>query len=213
VKKLAFCAAITVLTLVLSPQIAAAEDLHSENGDGKIFLQFNQGVTAAWLTRIINQSGRSNFVFRDFLSGLYFDAELHNVKYITPAARAALYYPLVSTFNYVPQKPTTPLHFGADLFLGLRFEKEVHRLIRLNACPGLHLFFLNADRWNYLNMGVGVFAGMEFMLNPQWSLLVDGFASLDNGNLGTNRRMEPFDIVYQYRVDFGFRYSKRRSIL
>ena len=31
------------------------------------FLLFDQGVTAAWNTRIVKQTGRSNFVFEDFL--------------------------------------------------------------------------------------------------------------------------------------------------
>ena len=227
------------LTLVFSPEIAAVslsdtiiyteasegeadmsvlvppetDDLHLQSGNGKLFLQFTQGITAAWLTRIVNQTGRSNFVFRDFLPGLYFAAELHNLKYVTPAVRVAAYYPLISTFNLMPQESKTPLHIGADLFAGLRFEKEMNQFIRVNGGPGLHLFFLNSDRWNFLNMGAAVFAGIEYLLNSRWSLLADGFASLDNGNLGANRRMEPFDIVYQYQVDFGFRYSTRRSDL
>ena len=238
-KKLAFYAAVTALTLGLSPQIAAfplsdavipteqaeseagtpvpapseTDNLNPQGGDGKLFPQFSQGVTAAWLTRIVNQAGRSNFVFRDFLPGLYFSAELHNVKYVTPAVRIAAYYPLISTFNLMPQESKTPLHFGADFFAGLRFEWEMNRFIRVNCGPGLHLFFLSSDRWNYLDMGAAVFAGIEFLLNSRWSLLAGGFASLDNGNLGTNRRMEPFDIAYQYQIDFGFRYSTRRSDL
>ena len=188
-----------------------ADEPYPQEGSGRLFPRFTQGVTAAWLTRIVNQSGRSNFVFRDFLAGLYFGAELHNVKYVTPAARVVVYYPLVSTFNLMPQESKTPLHLGADLFAGIRFEKEIGRLFRISGGPGLHMFFLNSDRWNYLNMGGAVYAGVEFLLNSEWSLLADGFASLDSGNLGGNRRMEPIDITYQYQVDLGFRYSKRKG--
>ena len=225
-KKTALYAAVAVLTLIfpfkivaIPAVIAQAEsraetgDFNSQGSNEKLYLQFTQGVTAAWLTRIINQTGRSNFVFRDFLPGLYFGTELHNLKYITPAVRLAAYYPLTSTFNLMPQKPKTPLHFGVDFLAGLRFEWEINRFFRINGGPGLHLFFLNSDRWNYFNLGGAVFAGIEFLLNSRWSLLVHGFASLDNGNLGTNRRMEPFDIAYQYQVDFGFRYTKGRPDL
>ena len=39
----------------------------------KLFLAFEWGLSASWVTRIIQQTGRSNFVFQDFLPGLYFD--------------------------------------------------------------------------------------------------------------------------------------------
>jgi len=185
-------------------------DFNGMNGN-KLFPLFSQGLSAAWLTRIINQTDRSNFVFRDFLPGLYFEVEIHILKYLTPALRAAVYYPLVSSFNLMPQKPKNPLHVGADFFAGLLFEKEIFQFMIVNGGLGLHLLFLNSDRWNYLGMGAAVFAGLEFLLNSRWSLLVEGFASLDNGNMGENRIMEPIDIAYQYQVDLGFRYSKKRE--
>jgi len=82
--------------------------------------------------------------------------------------------------------------------------------VRINAGPALHMFFLNADRWNYFNLGAAAVVGIEAPLASRWTLLVDGYASIDNGNLGTNRQMEPFDIVWQYQVDIGFRYSKKK---
>jgi len=175
----------------------------------KIFFTFNEGATAAWLTRIINQTSRSNFVFRDFLPGLYFGAELRNIKYIVPMARLAAYYPLTSTFNMMPQKPVTPLHYAADMLIGARFEPFNTKYVRINAGPALHLFFLNADRWNYFNLGAAAVVGVEVPLLQHWTFLVDGCASIDNGNLGTNRQMEPFDIVWQYQVNVGVRYSKK----
>jgi len=182
----------------------------SDNNVNKIFFTFNQGATASWLTRIINQTERSNFVFRDFLPGLYFGAELRNIKYIAPMARIAAYYPLISTFNYMPQEPKTPVHFAADMLIGARFEPLNFKYVRINAGPALHMFFLNADRWNYFNMGAAAVAGVELPLVQHWTLLIDGYASIDNGNLGTNRQMEPFDIAWQYQVDLGFRYSKKK---
>jgi len=176
----------------------------------RIFFTLNQGTTVSWLTRIIKQSGRSNFVFRDFLPGLYLNVELHNIKYVTPALRVAAYYPLTSTFNYVPQKPNTPLHYGADLAAEIRFSPINMKYLRVNIGPALHLFYLNSDRWNYLNGGIAAVAGLELPISSRWTLLADAYASLDNGNLGSNRHMEPFDIVYQYQIDLGFRYSKKK---
>jgi len=186
-------------------EASAALNVELEN---EFYMTFNYGASASWLTRIIDQSGRSNFVFNDFLPGLYFNAELQNVPHFTPAARIAAFYPLISTFNNVPQKSNTPLHFAIDLVAGIRFKMEWN-IFRFSAGPGLHMFFMSADRWNYLNMGIAAAAGFELALTPGWTLLIDGFASLDNGNLGMNQRMEPFSITYQYQVCVGIRYSKK----
>jgi hypothetical protein len=223
--KTAFLAVVAALSLGLSPEAAAQEhdaalpglaqdfagEIGPEDSGNQLFLQFAQGAAASWLTRIVDQKERrSNFVFRDFLAGLYFGMELRNIEYIIPTVRIAAYYPFTSTFNQVLQKPTTPLHFGVDFLAGVGFEMELWKFL-VSAGPGLHLFFLNADRWNYLDLGAAAFVGVEFPLNSRWSLLAKGFASLDSGNLGANRLMEPFDIAYQYQVDFGFRYKSARG--
>jgi hypothetical protein len=179
--------------------------------DGKLFVTFNWGAAASWLTRIINQKERSNFVFNDFLAGLYFETDLHNVKYVTPMIRLTAYYPITSTFNEMPQKPNTPLHFGADMLAGIKFGLIDTPYIRADAGIALHLFFLNADRWNYVDLGGAAVAGIELPLTQRWTILIGGGASVDNGNLGGNRQMEPFDVVYQYQVNLGARYSKKKQ--
>jgi hypothetical protein len=174
-----------------------------------VFL-FSEGNAVSWLTRIIKQSGRSNFVFKDFLPGLYFRVDMPLTKIITPMTRIAVYYPLISTFNQIPQKPNTPLHYGADMNFGFKFDILEFKYFRLNAGPALHLFYLNSERWNYFNLGAAAFLGMELPVAQRWTLICNGLASLDNGNFGGNRTMEPFDIVYQYQVDIGMRYSRKQ---
>jgi hypothetical protein len=170
---------------------------------------FSEGAAASWLTRIIKQTGRSNFVFGDFLPGLYFSTKIARAGLFTPMIRVAAYYPLQSTFNKMPQPPKVPLHYAADLFIAPNFELNMFKYARINLAPGPHLFFLNSERWNYLNLGLAGLAGVELPLTKGWTILINGMVSLDNGNLGANRDMEPFDIVYQYQVDFGVRYSKK----
>jgi len=215
VKTFACGAALIMVTLALSPALYAQDEEipppSPPDQSNNIFFTFNQGASAAWLTRVINQNERSNFVFRDFLPGLYFGAELRSLPYIIPMARLAAYYPLTTTFNDMPQKPVTPLHFAADMVIGLRFEPFTIKYVRINAGPGLHLFFLNADRWNYFNVGAAAAAGVELPLVTRWTLLVDGYASIDNGNWGSNRQMEPFDIAWQYQINVGFRYSRKKE--
>jgi len=175
----------------------------------KMFLFISEGVTAAWVTRIIKQNGRSDFVFKDFLPGLYMEMQLRNFKLFTPLMRLAAYYPLSATFNDMPNLAKTPLHYGADMLLGPNFELDKLKYIRFNFAPALHLFFQNSDRWNYFHIGGAGLLGIEFPLTVGWTVLVDGVASLDNGNLGNNKDMEPIDITYQYQVGVGVRYSKK----
>jgi len=209
-KKLYTLTGVILLSLATAGAVFAQEEEPVvEDNESPFFLMFSEGAACSWLTRIIKQTGRSNFVFEDFLAGLYFRMDLHTPINITPMVRIAAYYPLAATFNDFPQKPKTPLHFGADMNLGANFNILDFKYFRLNAGPAMHLFFLNSDRWNYFEMGAAAFIGMELPITQAWTLIANGFASLDNGNLGANRRMEPFDIAYQYQLDLGVRYSKR----
>jgi len=187
------------------------EDIETKDdkNSNRPYIVLNEGVASSWLTRIVKKTERSNFVFEDFLVGLYCRVDLENIKYVTPIARLAVYYPMTQTFNKVPQLPKNPLHYSLDLNIGIKFDILDLEYFRLNLGPALHLFFLNAERWNYLDLGGTVFLGMEVPLTKNWTFLCGGFASLDNGNLGANRRMEPFDIAYQYQIEIGVRYSKK----
>jgi hypothetical protein len=148
-------------------------------------------------------------VFSDFLPGAFFAVELRNFPLGTPVARLAAYYPLVSTFNKVEQKPKVPLHYGGDFTLGLRFELDFIKYFRITLGPAAHLFFLDSERWRYWNLGGAGMLGVELPVSAGWTFIVDALASLDNGNLGANKDIEPFDMVYQYQVDIAVRYSKK----
>jgi len=195
---------------VYSEEIIEGEEEYTETtAENRTLFIFSEGVAASWLTRIIKQTERSNFVFEDFLVGLYFKTEMVHFDLFKPMIRVAAYYPLLSTFNDFPQKPNTPLHFAADMAIGLNFYLFDFNYVRINLGPALHMFFLNSDRWNYFNMGVAAFVGIEVPVARNWTVLFNGYASLDSGNLGANRIMEPFDITYQYQIDIGVRYSKK----
>jgi len=182
------------------------EDAKPSNGP---ILVFNEGAAASWLTRIVKKTERSNFVFKDFLIGLYLRMDLENIKPVTPMLRLAVYYPFSSTFNDVPQYPNIPIHYAFDINTGIKFNFLDYKYFRMNLGPAVHLFFLNSERWNYLDIGLAAFLGIEAPLTKNWTFLLGGIASFDNGNLGGNRQMEPFDTVYQYQVEAGVRYSKK----
>ena len=46
----------------------------------KPFIVFNEGITGSWITRIVRQTDRSNFVFKDFMAGAYFSLETKNME-------------------------------------------------------------------------------------------------------------------------------------
>jgi hypothetical protein len=208
-KKLFRLTVFILFAMVIAAGVFAQENEEAVPMAGQTFFLFSEGLTCSWLTRIIKQTGRSNFVFEDFLPGLYSRVDLHTKTIFTPMVRIAALYPAISTFNKFPQNPKVPLHFGVDMNLGINFDIFDFKYIRLNAGPAMHMFFLNSERWNYFEMGGALFVGIELPIARRWTLICNGYASLDNGNLGGNGAIEPFDIAYQYQLDIGVRYSKK----
>jgi hypothetical protein len=177
----------------------------------KPFIVFNEGASASWITRIIKKETRSNFVFQDFMFGAYMGFKTVNMQPINSLVRVSLFYPATFTFNKVPQIPKNIIRYALDVFAGFDFEANMWEFLRFNVTPGLHVFFQNSDRWNYLNVGGGLLAGVELPIAARWTMLANGMATLDYGNFGTNKDLEPYDIVYQYQVDVGVRYSKKNT--
>ncbi|WP_428768243.1 hypothetical protein V1L52_07000 [Treponema sp. HNW] len=173
------------------------------------FVIFNEGLSAASVTRIIKKETVSNFVWNDILTGLFFSMETKQMQPINSVYRIALYYPYSFTFRKVPQVPKNVIRYATDGFAGILFEPTMWNFFNFNISPGIHFLFQNSDSWNYIHLGIGSMAGVEFPISRHWTLMVNGFLSLDYGNLGTNAKMQPYDIVYQYQLDMGVRYSKK----
>lgn len=193
-------------TIILTDTTEAKADTTTKI---KPFVTFNYGASATWVTRIKKQTGRSNFVYNDFLAGLYFTTELRKLAFFDIMLRVAAYYPLSYTFNKVPQTIAQPLAFGFDGFLGINFKFSIFDKLYIDLAPGAHVLYQMSDRFNFIDLGVAAMLGLEFPISPRWTILMNGYASLDYGNLGTNMHMEPYDIVWQYQTSFGVRYSKR----
>jgi hypothetical protein len=175
----------------------------------KPFVVFDEGVSLAWIHRVEKQSGRSTFVFRDFLPGLYVEARTVKMQPLNSMLRLALYYPTVFRFNGMRQFPVQKLRAAVDLFGGVNFNLNMWNYVRINLSPGIHFLYQYGDDWNYVHLGGGGLGGVEFPLSSKWTIFLNGIATLDYGNLGSNRYLEPFDAVWQYQLDFGVRYSKR----
>lgn len=189
------------------------EDLNPKTGFPNItekpFVVFDYGLSAAWVTRIQKQTGRSNFVFGHTLAGLYVTMETVNIKPCDSVLRLAAYYPLAYTFNDVPQIAKQPILYAADLAFMPLFRADMWNYVKINFAPGLHVFYQLTDDWHFIQAGVIGMLGVELPIAKRWTILANGLASFDYANLGSNRDMFPVDWAWTYQVSLGVRYSKK----
>ena len=194
---------------------SSEEDLNPKTGFPNItekpFVVFDYGLSAAWVTRIQKQTGRSNFVFEHMLAGLYVTMETVNIKPCDSILRLAAYYPLAYTFNDVPQIAKQPILYAADLAFMPLFRADMWNYVKINFAPGLHVFYQLTDDWHYIQAGVIGMLGVELPIAKRWTILANGLASFDYANLGSNRDMFPIDWAWTYQVSLGVRYSKKKE--
>lgn len=198
------------------------EDENAEPGEPKLsfpkiatkpFLIFNYGVTYSQVTRIVYQDeySRSNFVYQNHLIGLSFEARSVNIKPVDSVLRLAVYYPFYNTFNGMNQPSKQVILYAFDLFWGPYFLADMWKYVYVNFAIGPHFLYQLSDEYHHVEFGGAVLIGVELPLARRWTLLMNGLASLDYGNLGSNRNISPYDLVYNYQLEFGFRYSRKST--
>ena len=196
-------------------QESSEEDLNPNTGfpniTNKPFVVFDYGLSADWVTRIQKQTGRSNFVFGHTLVGAYFTMETVNIKPCDSVLRLAAYYPLLTTFNDVPQIAKQPILYAVDLAFMPLFRADMWHYVKINFAPGIHVLYQLTDDYHYVQLGAIGMVGVELPLATRWTILVNGLASFDYANLGSNRDMFPIDYAWTYQVSLGVRYSKKKE--
>lgn len=178
----------------------------------KPFLIFNEGITYSQVTRLIYQDdySRSNFVWQNHLIGLSLEAQTVNIKPVDSILRLGLYYPFYYTFNGMKQPPKQAILYAVDLFWGPIFQADMWKYVYINFALGPHFLYQLSDEYHHVELGGGVLLGVEFPLARRWTILVNGLASLDYGNFGSNRDIQPYNLVYNYQLELGVRYSKKK---
>ena len=200
---------------IVSTTEEVIEDINPKTGfpaiKDKPFVVFDYGVAASTVNRVIFQEmyERSNFNFQDTLVGAYISMQTKHMKPLNSIVRLAGYYPLSFTFNGVQQVSKAILRGSADLFAGILFELDMWNYLRINLSPGLHVFYQYSDRFNYVHLGGAILANVELPIAKYWTIKLDGIASYDYANLGSNKNIENYDACWQYQIDVGFRYSKK----
>ena len=83
-KHILLAAAVICAAAALSAQESGTPNLNENTGapasTDKIFVVYNEGFAASWVTRIIRQETRSNFVWQDTLLGAYFGIQTRNLR-------------------------------------------------------------------------------------------------------------------------------------
>lgn len=176
-------------------------------------LVYNWGLAMGSVTRIVKQTSRSNFVWNDSLMGAYFELQSHDLMTFNDfmnlnfMGRTAIYYPYHYTFNKHPQEAKTPILYAFDFFTAPVLTFSVFDVVRFNVEPGLHWAYQLSDKWHLWSLGPGIKLDAELPVSSSWNVLLGWMFTWDNGNLGSNKRMQPYDVVYEYQWQLGARYS------
>lgn len=206
-------AASSLFILLISLFAAAEEQTDPKTGfpviNPKPYVIFNEGVACGQITRIIKQEERSNFVWQDYLLGAYCGIQTKNMQPCNSIVRFAAYYPFYYTFNGMQQYQLQTVLYAFDLFAAPLFEADMWKYVRINFAPGIHFLYQLSDRYHYANLGLGAMLGLELPLAYHWTILLNGIASADYGNLGTNKRITPYDYCWEYQLELGVRYSRK----
>lgn len=167
----------------------------------------NEGVAFASVNRLQKKTGRSNFYWQDNMIGAFYAMQTVNVP-LNIYGRIAAFYPVEYKFNEVPQTSKQVLLYAFDLFVGPIWTIDIKPAVRIQISPGFHTMYQLHDKAHYVNIGGGVLIGVEMPMTKGITLIVNGTFTYDDGNIGTNARMQPFDHCWSYCATLGVRFSK-----
>ena len=212
--KASFLLAFSMMTFFISAQEnQISESLDPVTGFPEItykpYCAVNWGASLAFVTRIQKQTERSNFVLKDKMAGAFVELQTGNMKPVNSLLRLSAFYPYSTKFNDVPQAFKQTLTYGVDIFYAPIMETDMWHYIRIKFGPGLHFLYQLTDDWNYIHLGGGALLGIELPLSKGWTVLMDGIATYDYANLGSNRKMMHIDYSWDYQIEIGARYSKK----
>lgn len=175
------------------------------------YIVFDEGLSFAAVTRLEKKSGRSNFVWTDYMIGAYFAIQSVNIKPVDSIIKISAYYPFAHDFNDVEQLAKQTVLYAFDLFAGPVFEASMWEYVRLRYSVGLHYMYQLSDEYHYHYLGLGLLAGLDLPVAHRWNIIVNGGFDLDYPNIGTNKDVQPYDYSWQYHLDVGVRYSRKKT--
>lgn len=172
------------------------------------YIMSNGGFAWSRVTRLQLQTTRSNFVWQDDLIGAYYAVQTGNM-FINLYGKIAVQYPYHCEFNKVTMPNKQTILYGFDTFVGPIWTFDIWKIAKVDLAPGVHFRYQLSDKYHHCDLGIGGMVGLEFPFTKKFSLLLNGTVTYDYGNLGSNSKVQPFNHVWSYSADLGFRISKR----
>ena len=198
--------------LAFAQETQTDEPLNEKTGFPEItdkpYVMFNEGLSFAMVNRVEKLEDRSNFVREDYMLGIFGQMQTVNMKPMDSILSLSLYYPVYHTFNGMKQESKQFLLYAIDLYYGLLINMDMWKYVNIKMSGGLHYMYNLTDEYHMHYVGPAILLGLELPLAKNWSIIVNGFASLDYPNLGTNYKIQPFDFSWQYHMNTGFRFTR-----
>ena len=204
-KKIKKLITILILSILASTSIVAQEA--KDSSESKFAIIHNWGLAFNQVTRIQKQVERSNFVWREDLVGAFYSAQTVNLP-VNFIAKVGVYYPIGTTFNFVPQVSKQILLYGFDFNAGPIWTIPIGHVLNLSLSPVIEFRYQIDDNFHKFDLGAGIIASMEFPISRFFTIMLNGEFTYDFGNLGTNAGIRNYDAVYSYGAQLGFRISK-----
>lgn len=200
-----------IFSIFLTSSLFAKLPESSDHGsDFQFKFILNEGVSFGQLTRIEKMSDRSNFVRENLLIGGFVNFQTVDLyELLDFTVQIAAYYPFYNAFNGMKQFPKNKLNYALDTFLGATYTFDKIKYVPIDLSLGMHYMYQLTDEYHMSYLGLGFLGTPRFPISKNWTIVNNYFFSIDDANLGGNKKIQPFAISYQYHIDLGVCFSKR----
>ncbi len=172
-------------------------------------LSFAEGLSFAQVTRIEANEKSPDYVWETMMGGAFLSVRTNDLSIFDFVLTLSAYYPFYNAFNGMPQKTHNMFNYAIDGFFGILYTYDRLSWVNIDGAIGMHYMYQLTDEYHMNYLGLGLMLGIQLPLTRRWSIVEQNYVSFDNPNLGSNKKVQPFDGSYQYHINFGFRYSKK----
>lgn len=170
----------------------------------------NEGFSFNQLTRIEKMEDRSNFVRENFMAGAFVNFQTVDLyRWIDFTVQLSAYYPFYNAFNGMQQFPKNKLNYAVDGFFAATCTYDRIKYLPIDLSLGMHYMYQLTDEYHMNYLGLGFLGTARFPLTERFTIVNNYFFSMDDANLGSNKKVQPFAISYQYHIDLGVCFSRR----
>ena len=197
----------------LKAEKKAAKEAKKAEKDAREYdfkFRINEGGSFGQITRIEKLADRSNFVRETMLAGAFVNFQTVDLyDWMDFTCQLGAYYPVRYAFNGMQQFPKNKLNYAVDGFLGATVTYDRIKYIPIDLSFGMHTMYQLTDEYHMVYLGFRFLGTLNKKKKKNWTIVNNYFFSIDNPNMGSNKKVQPFTMAYQYHLDLGFCYSRR----